>query len=263
MASYDLEKMQELLKDFYSLTGIKICIYDRNENDLCFYPEKYSGFCKLIRNDPELNRKCEECDKCAFHECKKTQKQYTYTCHAGLLECISPIIISGNIIGYIAIGQIKSKNTSIKLEGLLMREYEKLPDIPVDKISASMRILDACTGYEYLKGLIKQSDNIDFRLEEYISKNIQQDISAKQLCHEFHLSRNELYSIFKKYFNTTPADYIKKKRLEKACALLVSGTYAINEIAIKCGIPDYNYFSKVFKKSIGISPSLYRKKRSK
>ncbi len=263
MASYDLEKMQELLKDFYSLTGIKICIYDKNENELCFYPEKYSGFCRLIRQSPELNKKCEECDKRAFHECKKTKKQYTYTCHAGLLECISPIVINGSTVGFIAIGQIKSKKAPLYLNGPLKEEYKKLPDIPVDKISASMRILDACTGYEYLKELIEQTDNIDFRLQEYILKNIQQDISAKQLCHEFHLSRNELYSIFKKYFDTTPADYIKERRLEKACELLANTSCAVSEIAIKCGIPDYNYFSKVFKRNIGTSPSLYRKKRSK
>lgn len=259
MAIYDLDKMQALLKDFYSLTGIKICIYDKNENELCYYPEKHSGFCKLVRKYPHLKSKCDECDKYAFKECKKIHKQYTYTCHAGLLECISPIIINENIIGYIAIGQIRSHNPPKSINEKFLDEYNNLPIIPFEKISASMRILDACTGYEYLKGLIQETDSIDFRLNDYILKNISRDISTKQLCLEFHVSRNELYSIFKKYFDTTPADYIKKKRLDTACKLLKTTSLHVNEIATQCGIPDYNYFSKVFKKALAVSPTEYRK----
>lgn len=258
MAIYDLDKMQDLLKDFYSLTGIKICIYDKNENELCYYPEKHSGFCKLIRKDPLLKRKCEECDRRAFETCKKTHKQHTYTCHAGLIECISPIIINEKIIGYIAIGQIRAKNIP-KMNNAFLEEYNKLPVIPFEKISASMRILDACTGYEYLKGLIEETDSIDFRLNEYILKNIGNELSTKELCLNFHLSRNELYSIFKKYFDATPADFIKKKRLDIACKLLKTTSLHVNEIATQCGIPDYNYFSKVFKKQFGLSPTQYKK----
>ena len=36
MRAYDFQKMQELLHDFYNLTGIKICIYDSAENEVCF-----------------------------------------------------------------------------------------------------------------------------------------------------------------------------------------------------------------------------------
>ena len=40
MKDYDLQKMQELLHDFYNLTNMKICIYDSAENELCYYPAK-------------------------------------------------------------------------------------------------------------------------------------------------------------------------------------------------------------------------------
>ena len=44
MQQYDLQKMQELLHDFYNLTKIKICIYDNAENELCYYTEKLTYF---------------------------------------------------------------------------------------------------------------------------------------------------------------------------------------------------------------------------
>lgn len=71
MKNYNLQKMQELLQHFYNLTSIKICIYDNAENELCFYPEKFSPFCALLRTDPEMNERCKACDQRAFSECKK------------------------------------------------------------------------------------------------------------------------------------------------------------------------------------------------
>ena len=108
MQQYDLQKMQELLHDFYNLTKIKICIYDNAENELCYYPEKLTDFCRCLRADEVMDARCKECDRLAFAACKKTHRRHVYTCHAGLLECFSPILYNDNIIGYIVIGQIKA-----------------------------------------------------------------------------------------------------------------------------------------------------------
>ena len=269
MQSHNLEKMQSLLKDFYNLTQMKICIYDSEENELCFYPEKFSPFCSLLREDENMNLKCKACDKNAFSICKKTRKQYFYTCHAGLLECISPILYEEKIIGYIAIGQIKTNKDQIfeslaslskdQLQ-LLEKEFDRLPTFDMQKINSALRILDACTGYEYLKSLIKKEENrIDVLLDNYVSANIENDLSVQRLCSVFHLSHSEIYSVFKEYFNSTPAEFVKIRRLKKACNLLLETSLPINKIAKKCGIPDYNYFSKVFKHSLGISPKQFKK----
>lgn len=270
MENYNLQKMQELLRDFYNLTNIKICIYDSSENELCFYPEKLSGFCALIRRDEEMERHCKVCDRKAFAECKRIYKQYAYTCHAGLLECISPILYDEKIIGYIVIGQIKAhehadfshiaENIPAELCEALAEEFKKLPSVSPDKISSAMRILDACTGYEYLKGLVNAAKHkIDVLLGEYINDHLTDDLSVQILCSHFHLSHSEIYSIFREYFNSTPAEYIKMRRLNKACDLLATTSLPVNEIAKQCGIPDYNYFSKIFKRAFDISPRDFRK----
>ena len=271
MGTYNLEKMQELLKDFYNLTNIKICIYDNSGNELCYYPEKFTAFCSIIRKNTTMNNRCESCDKKAISVCKQTHEQYIYTCHAGLLECISPIIFEEKIIGYIAIGQIKSpyhnnfddikENIPEEIHDTLKEKFDFLPSISVGKIKSAMRILDACASYEYLKKLIEVNDNrIDILLDEYINKHISEDLTVEILCSHFHLSRSEVYSIFKNYFNNTPAEYIKMRRLKHACHLLKNSHLQINEIAKKSGIADYNYFTKVFKKTFNTTPRNYRKK---
>ena len=154
MDAYDLKKLEELLRDFYNLTKIKICVYDHSENELCFYPEKRSSFCSLLRQDEEMDKRCKACDHHAFSECRKTREQYVYTCHAGLVECVSPILHGEKLIGYIAIGQIKTDtNTDFSLvkdnlpEALLpslQDKFESLPTVDMDKIHSAIRILDAC-----------------------------------------------------------------------------------------------------------------------
>ncbi|MBQ7407757.1 MAG: PocR ligand-binding domain-containing protein [Clostridia bacterium] len=270
MEDYNLQKMQELLRHFYNLTNIKICIYDNAENELCFYPEKFSPFCALLRTDSEMNERCKLCDKNAFSQCKKTREQYLYTCHAGLLECVSPILFKDKIIGYIVVGQIKTpnncdfsvikKNLPKDLSKKLIKLFDQLPSINTDKIDSAIKILDACAGYEYLKNWINSNENkIDILLDEYINKHITADLSVSTLCSAFHLSHSEIYSVFKEYFCTTPAEYVKMRRLKTACSLLKQTHLPVNVIAQKCGIPDYNYFSKIFKRTFKVSPREFRK----
>lgn len=267
---YDLQKMQELLHDFYTLTNIKTSIHDSSGNELCFYPAKLTEFCASLRSDKEMDERCKECDKRAFAVCKKTHKQYVYTCHAGLIECISPILYDEKLIGYIALGQIKAhgrtdfervkENLPESLHASLAEVFDELPSLEMEKIYSAMRIIDACTGYEYLKGLVRAAESkIDVTIGGYVDDHLSSDLSVQTLCSKFRLSHSEIYSIFKEYFHSTPAEFIKTRRLNKACDLLKTSTLPVNKISELCGIPDYNYFSKVFKLAFGVSPRTYRK----
>ena len=271
MAELMTNALEKLLQDFYNLANIKTCLYDIEGNELCFYPKKFSDFCEILRQNQLMDKKCKDCDKLAFEHCKRTQSQYIYTCHAGLEECISPIICDNRVIGFIMIGQIKSSNApsfndiATNLPGYLLDDlkdtYERLPTISSEKLNSAFRILDACAGYELLKKAVGSDNNsIDAQIQHYIRENISRPLSVAHLRSVFHLSHSEIYNIFKEYFDCTPADYIKKSRLKYACKLLATTDLPINRVAVLSGIPDYNYFSKIFKSTYNISPSEYRKK---
>ncbi len=272
MRTYDLQKMQELLHDFYNLTGIKICIYDDAENELCYYPEKLSPFCNLVRSDARAEKRCLDCDRRAFAECKKTRRRAVTACHAGLLECFSPILYEEKIIGYIAIGQIRTQQANVmpdfrdfpeEMRADLRALYANLPVIGMDKIHSAIHILDACAGYEYLRALIKDyGGRLESRLCEYIEKNLMQDLSVTALCRTFRLSRNEIYSLFRDRFDATVADFVKERRLCRARELLEKTAQPVAKIAVLCGIPDYNYFTKQFRRAFGVSPSKWRKQNA-
>ena len=58
MELYNRNKLWELVKEFYNLVGLKVCLYDGNEEEILFYPEKLSPFCALLREDNEMDKRC-------------------------------------------------------------------------------------------------------------------------------------------------------------------------------------------------------------
>ncbi len=273
MSKLELKDLGALLEDFYNLSDIKTCLYDLEGNELCYYPAKFSSFCEILRANEDMDKKCKDCDKIALEHCRKIHSQYSYTCHVGLQECISPIIYNDQVIGFMMLGQVKKsnapdfpnlpKNLPAELIDELKSAYNSLPVISEEKLKSAFRIIDVCAGYELLKDFVRSHNNaIDEQIKQYILDNISAPLSVTLLCSKFRLSHSEIYHIFKEFFSCTPADYIKKSRLKYACKLLVTTKLSVSEIATACGIPDYNYFSKVFRAAYYLSPTQYRKKNS-
>ena len=75
-----------------------------------------------------------------------------------------------------------------------------------------------------------------------------------------------LRKLFKKEMGVTPLEYMIRLRMKKAEAMLTAmwtNEYSISEIAEQCGFDDALYFSRVFKKNFGCSPSKFAKSRGK
>lgn len=264
MKEYNKETITKLLKDFYELVNFKTCIYDAAGNEVCSYPYKYNDFCKRLRTNKEYENRCRLCDKNALEYCNKSKEQYSYICHAGLFECVSPILYENEVVGYIVAGQIRLKDSKILIHDneIYKEDFYKLPAIEEKKIFSAMNILKACTGFEYLKSVIQSLNNtIEGNIELFIVNELDKELKVEFLCQKWHLSRNELYQIFSNSFACTPGEYIKQKRIEKACELLKNTHLKVSEICVKVGIVDYNYFSKVFKKEMKCSPREYRKEK--
>ena len=125
--------------------------------------------------------------------------------------------------------------------------------------SASV-IMEACASYIYTYGLVDvDEDDLQFRINKYITDNLGSELTVTTLCRTFGLSRAAIYEFFSKAYGTTVQKFIFSKRMQCAENLLKNSSASISEIAIEVGIKDYNYFIKVFKKHFGISPLKFRK----
>lgn len=94
----------------------------------------------------------------------------------------------------------------------------------------------------------------------YIEKHFNEDISVTKLADFSHYSERHFIRMFSKTYHATPLEYIIKLRINHACIMLKNSKLTISDIASRCGFDDSNYFSRMFKKHMGCSPTLYRTK---
>ena len=92
---------------------------------------------------------------------------------------------------------------------------------------------------------------------KYIQFNYSHDISINDVAKSVGVSRSHLYRVFMSNVGKSPIDYLTEYRINEACNLLRSSNLSIAEVAISVGFFDQFYFSRVFKKAVGIPPSKY------
>ncbi len=92
----------------------------------------------------------------------------------------------------------------------------------------------------------------------YIEKHYTEQISIAALAALSHYSERQFIRLFKEAFSCLPMVYITNLRMQKARELLRNAELSITEVAVRCGYGDCNYFSRIFRKNNGMTPSAYR-----
>lgn len=92
-----------------------------------------------------------------------------------------------------------------------------------------------------------------------IREHYMEDISLTSLSAKYNISLGHLSKMIKESLSVNFSDYIASLRIQRAKELLRDDRLSIQEIAEIVGYNDYFYFTKVFKRVEGISPSKYRK----
>lgn len=274
MLKLDSNETQLLLWDFYYLSGMKLCIFDQDYNEVAYSsPSKRCPLCAYMRQNQAFDANCHACDKQAMINCRKCGQSFFYRCHIGLKEYVAPVFYDGAVVGYMVIGQVTDGSEEEwaliranleKYSGVdLVRAkelYIHLPHFTNNIIESAGRIVDACVSHIYHKRMLDvRHMDLSQQMEQYITANICEDLSIEHLCSRFEISRSEIYRLFEQRFGTSVADFIRNKRTSMAEELIRNTDQKISEIAQAVGFYDYNYFSKVFRKSYGLSPRDYRR----
>lgn len=96
------------------------------------------------------------------------------------------------------------------------------------------------------------------RIVRYMQEHLSEEISLTVLADQFHLSAQYISQLFKNEIGVNFLAYLTNIRMELAKKLLLSTSLSIAEISDKTGYSDYRVFTKVFKKTEGVTPSQYR-----
>ena len=92
-----------------------------------------------------------------------------------------------------------------------------------------------------------------------MKKNLDKDFNVDDLCVEMGLSRSSLYNKIKALTNHSPSEFVRQIRMKEASILLKSKRYTVAEVSDMLGYSDPKYFTDIFKKHCGTTPSAYMK----
>lgn len=92
----------------------------------------------------------------------------------------------------------------------------------------------------------------------YIHEHLAEKIAVDALSRKAYLSRNVFFKWFKEQLGITPLDYINNERIKLAKQFLAIPENSIRSVSLQCGFSDVNYFIRLFRKTEGITPKVYK-----
>lgn len=273
MLNINAANLYKVFRDFYTLTNIRIVLFNKEHETLIEYPATKNSFCDIISGDEFWRKKCRDCDKANFEICEKTGNNINYRCHLGLTETMVPIYDNNGILGYVGFGQVLMEESSCDTKDGLKKQFsdkdfkgitDAIENIPVktsQELDACVTVLQAIATYVLSNQWVApQRSEFIRHMDRFIENNLENNITVDDICAEFHIRRTRLYSVAKDYLGCSIALYIRKQKIQHACRMLRETDKSINYIAEKVGFSDYGHFSRVFRQVQGISATNYRKK---
>ena len=272
-ADFDMTQLSAALKDFYTVTSIRITVFDTDFREIIAYPVGLPAVCREIRKTQEGCSLCKKSDQEACRIASRRKFSYTYRCYAGLTESIVPIRVDSLLIGYLFLGNVVCGDTreeavqsvlsacsdfSLNLSDLKSALYTA-PLKNLAYVEASSHLMQSLTNYLAIcRAITLREQDLPVRIDEYINHHFTENLRADDICSKFQIGRSTLYEISAQSYGTGLATHIRNLRLEYAKTLLQKfPDLPISEVAEKCGFTDYNYFITVFRKHTGMSPKKY------
>ena len=212
-------------------------------------PGIYGAFLRVL---PEGSGKLSEWFQSLFGDLfarKYYQKEQVYTLMVSLLTAVFCQYPSS----YDCVPQIRGEE-ALESAVLAMDSLKEIQEFTESVLGCVQDREEELSGFgRVIRGVL------DYIAAHYGEENL----STAQIAEAFHFSPAYMNVLFKQEMKVTLKQYLSSYRLEKAKRLLEEDYMKITEIAEKCGYANANYFSKVFREGMGMTPMEYREKREK
>ena len=248
---YRIPELHDIIKNLGELLGVSILVLDNNAQKLVCYSNP-DDYCSTMQNNLEFRKKCHSCDLKLIEKCMRSQKIEMHHCHSGLCDVAMPVSKNGTVVAYIIIGRIRTAESPVTGDNL----YMGLTSFTSSQLENLKKLLPNIV---FDGGIYFESDSPIDEIVLYIKNHLNEDLSIKQICTRFYISKNALYSAFAQEYNCTVKEFILNERINRAVDKLIYSDSKMTHIAEETGFGNYSHFSKAFKKVFGVSPSDYKK----
>lgn len=266
--TYNLEKLEEALYDFYRVTGVSITFYSTEFKALKQKSTQPTRYCSMV-GSVKGSDSCFRSTNALLRLCEQRREPVRHICDAGLVDIAVPLLYAGSIMGYLMLGQIRREEAfpAVTFDPSLDRAvleslYRELPCLDEEAIGAIMHIAVMLTKYILLENMIKPKTNSAAEaVAAFIEAHLTEKLTVARIARHVHLSPSGIYKCIHAVYGCTVSTYITLRRIERALPLLEESEQSIEEIAGLLGFSSTAYFSRCFKKEKGVSPLQYRQKQ--
>lgn len=129
-------------------------------------------------------------------------------------------------------------------------------------VEKAVRLLDR-QNREVMEGVPEQESPAALydRMVRYVERNYRQNITLQEMAEQLHASQSYLSRLYKNCSGINLFDDILRRRIDKAKECLLASNWKVQDVAAYVGFEDAGYFSRVFKKQVGMSPKEFRHAR--
>lgn len=104
------------------------------------------------------------------------------------------------------------------------------------------------------------ADDVIGKIQAQIEKNFQRPLSVEAMAGDANMSLRNFIRRFEKATGNTPLEYLQRVRVEAAKKMLEKGKLGIEQVARQCGYEDMNFFRKIFRRHVAMTPQEYQQK---
>ncbi len=271
-----IEEIKNYILYLKKSIGLYITLHPRGSEQLITSSELIAfnihdhPHCLYMKTLPEAHEHCINRQYKITEKCKNGS--FCGTCYGGVFEFVYPLLAGGNISGFLCVSGYRPKNYlsyinqcaekyAVPLQNLERTALNLTP--PPDKTAIDTLIFPLIRMIElaYIQfDTPKEAAALSEKALRYVNRHYAEKITLRDVCERCCCSRSAVSHTFKKTTGKSFREYLIAKRLQTAKLLLVHSGLSITEISASVGFSDSNYFSNVFKKTVGISPRTFRNK---
>jgi len=254
--------LQEALDVFADCFDARITIFDLEGQRLISGGKRPAcRYCRAVRRSAKLLAACDASDRFLFHKARKTGVMAAHVCHAGMLEAVHPIMIYGRPCAFIMVGQIRIKGRRPaspyrKLQRFLKEKTAYSPQ----QARSILRLFEILTHHIMANHLLRFRTNEKFELlYNYLRDHHGHPLTVGELARHVGVSRTGLAKMFSRHAGQSFKQLLHGMRMEAAERLLKENPEtSIKEVATAVGYNDALYFSRLYRKLRGKTPSSFK-----
>lgn len=278
------EMFREYERAFLELTGLPLALEPAGSWQLPFHGKpRENHFCALIAANSHTCAACLQLQDKLYRDAVRGPT--AITCQYGFSEIAVPVALGNQIIGFLRTGQalcnspdahqfehavVGLNRSGIYLESQDLKEaYLRSPVISKKKLDAMLHLLSIFANHLAGKSnevVISQASAeplIVTRGRKYVNDHLTEKLSLTQVAKAVGANTFHFCKTFKAATGLCFTEFVSRVRVEKAKNLLPNHQLQIGDVAYQSGFQSLTHFNRMFRRIVGKSPSVFRRKTTK